>query len=213
VSDVLINLVLDKSGSMGGRSLEAATCEGINAFFKEQRELDGKAYLSMTLFDTGFDVRFVGADLSEVPDLGTDGNRYVPSGGTALYDAVVTTIKGTDQWLLNHRDFTGKVVCVINTDGEENSSKSTSIDDVNNLITEKTNQGWEFVFMGVGKAGWTEGQQFTSIPAANYFRSEATASATGASYAGVSRSLSASRVGGAAFSNSNADQVITGDDD
>jgi hypothetical protein len=211
VSDVLINLVLDKSGSMGG--LEGATCEGINAFFKEQRELDGKAYLSMTLFDTSFDVRFVGHDLAEVPDLGTDGNRFVPSGGTALYDAVAVTIKGTDEWLLNHRDFTGKVVCVINTDGEENSSKSTSLDDVNNLITEKTAQGWEFVFMGVGKAAWTEGQKFSAIPQNNYFRSMATAGATNASYAGVSRSLSHSRVSGAAFSNSDADAVITGDEE
>lgn len=208
MSDVLINLIIDKSGSMG--PLAGATVEGVNAFFAEQRALEGKALLSLTLFDTSFDVRFVGADLLEIPDLGSNGNRYQPSGGTALYDAVATTIKGTDEWLLNHREFTGKVVCVINTDGEENSSRTTSLDDVNSLISAKMAQGWEFVFMGVGQAAWTEGQKFTAIPQDNYFRSTPVAAATTSSYAGMSSSLSTARTKGGAFANANADEVIDG---
>lgn len=196
-TDVLINLVLDKSGSM--HSLAESTKEGVNAFFAEQRALPGKARLSLTLFDTNFDVRFVGQDLTEVPDLGSDGNLYQPAGGTALYDAVATTIQGTDQWLLNHRDFTGKVVCVINTDGEENSSKTTSLDALNDLISEKQKQGWEFVFMGAGQAAWTEGQKFTSIPTSNQNFYTADAMSNSASYAGVSASLGNTRTTGASF--------------
>lgn len=206
MTDVLINLVLDKSGSMGEGNKRAGTIEGLNSFFREQREQEGQALLSLTLFDTGFDVRFVGADLREVPDLGQTGNPYTPNGGTALYDAVATTIKGTDEWLLNHRDFTGKVVCVINTDGEENSSKTTSLDDVNEMISAKTAQGWEFVFMGVGQASWTEGQKFTSIPQDSHFNALATASA--GAYASVSSSLSNTRSTGEAFSNAAPDEII-----
>lgn len=196
-TDVLINLVLDKSGSMG--HLRQATIEGINAFFAEQRALPGKARLSLTLFDTGFDVRFVGQDLDEVPDLGADGNLYQPAGGTALYDAVATTIQGTDAWLNKHKSFKGKVVCVINTDGEENSSKTTSLDAVNELISAKQAEGWEFVFMGAGSAAWTEGRKFTSIPQSSQIAYAASASDTMTSYAGVSKSLSNTRSSGASF--------------
>lgn len=196
-TDVLINLVLDKSGSMG--SLAESTKEGINAFFAEQRALPGKALLSLTLFDTSFDVRFVGQDLNEVPDLGSDGNLYQPAGGTALYDAVKTTIQGTDQWLLKHRAFTGKVVCVINTDGEENSSKTTTLDELNDLISDKQKQGWEFVFMGAGQAAWTEGQKFTSIPvdSRNFYTADAASNSV--AYASTSSSLSNTRTTGARF--------------
>lgn len=195
--DVLVNLVLDQSGSMSG--LASATAEGLNSFFAEQRALPGTALLSMTLFDTEFDVRFVAADLREVPDLGQPGNPYTPSGGTALYDAVTATIRGTDAWLLGHRDFTGKIVCVIQTDGGENSSKTSTLAEVNALIREKTSQGWEFVFMGAGEAAWTEGAKFDSIPQGSHVTYAATPVASMASYNSVSQSLSATRTAGAAF--------------
>lgn len=117
-TDVLVNFVLDKSGSMG--PLAASTIEGFNAFLDEQRAGTGKALLSLTLFDTGFDVRYVAVDLREVPPLGTRGNRYQPAGGTALLDAVATTIKGADAWLAGHRDeFSGDVICVTDRRGGE----------------------------------------------------------------------------------------------
>lgn len=197
--DVLINFVLDKSGSMGEPGLPEATKRGVNSFFAEQRALPGMALLSMTLFDTEFDVRYVAIDLREVPDLGTAENPYHPHGWTALYDAVVTTIRGTEAWLAAHPDFDGKVVCVIQTDGAENSSKTATLDQVNALITEKTAEGWEFVFMGAGGAAWTEARRFTSIPAENLVAYASTADATTDSYGAVSRSLSATRTTGAAF--------------
>jgi hypothetical protein len=208
VSDVLINLVLDRSGSMTYAGKREGAIEGVNAFFAEQRALQGKALLSLTLFNTDFDVRFVGADLAEVPDLGTPDNPYQCAGGTSLYDAVITTIKGTDEWLLNHRDFTGKVLCLINTDGEENSSAS-SLNEVNDLINAKTAQGWEFMFLGVGQAAWTEGQKFAaSIPASNYARTADTMAGTVGGYAVASAAMTTTRSTGAAFANANPDEVI-----
>ena len=68
-TDILLNFVLDKSGSMG--PLQAATIEGVNAFITGQREGAGQALMSLTLFDTSFEVRFVGLDITEVPALGS----------------------------------------------------------------------------------------------------------------------------------------------
>lgn len=207
MSDVLINLVLDRSGSMHGGK-RAGAIEGVNAFFAEQRALEGEALLSLTLFNTDFDVRYVGADLSEVPDLGTAENPYQCVGGTALYDAVITTIKGTDEWLLNHRDFTGKVLCLINTDGEENSSTAT-LDQVNDLINAKTAQGWEFMFLGVGQAAWTEGQKFAaSIPLANFAHTTDDYAGSNAGYAVASASMTTTRTTGQAFTNANPDEIV-----
>ena len=199
-TDVLINFVLDKSGSMS--SLAAATISGFNEFLAEQRSNDGLALMSLTLFSTEFDTRTVAVDVHEVPDLGTPANPYNPSGMTSLYDAVVTTIMGTDGWLLKHRSFTGKVVCVIQSDGCENSSIThgghTGLVHVNRLIEEKTSEGWEFVFMGIG-AGWTEGQNFTAIPQASTFHVAANGAETSAMTRKLSRGITETRMTGGSY--------------
>ncbi len=200
-TDVLVNFVLDKSGSMD--PLAASTIEGFNAFLDEQRAGAGKALLSLTLFDTGFDVRYVAADLREVPPLGARGNRYQPAGGTALLDAVATTIKGTDAWLAGHHaEFSGDVICVIQTDGEENSSTTTNLDEVNALISAKTAEGWEFVFLGTGTAAWTEGQKFSAIPQDARFAADADPLSNRAAYASVSRGMTSKRAHGGRYADS-----------
>lgn len=197
-TDVFVNFVLDKSGSMG--PLAASTVEGFNAFLDEQRAGTGKALLSLTLFDTAFDVRYVAVDLREVPALGTRENRYQPSGGTALLDAVATTIRGADAWLAGHRaEFDGDVICVIQTDGEENSSTTTTLDEVNSLITEKTREGWEFIFLGTGAAAWTEGRKFSAIPLDARFSADADSASHLAAYASVSRGMTSKRAGGGRY--------------
>lgn len=199
-TDVLVNFVLDKSGSMS--RLSASTIEGFNTFLAEQQKNEGKALLSLTLFDTSFDVRFVAEDIQEVPKLGTQANKYSPSGGTALYDAVVTTIRGAEAWLANHPEFKGDVVTVIQTDGEENRSVSYSLDEVNALISAKSKEGWEFVFLGTGEAAWTEGQKFTAIPQHARFAGGDDHLSNSATYAGASRGMTRKRMTGERYDDS-----------
>ena len=199
-TDVLINFVLDSSGSMS--HLADATVLGVNAFVEDQKQGSGTALMSLTLFDTGFDVRFVALDVREMPPLGSPGNRYVPHGGTALYDAVVTTVRGAEAWLAHHREFTGDVVTVIQTDGAENSSRTTTLSDVNALISHKTRQGWEFVFQGTGQAAWTEAEKFSSIPVSARFAGAATAGAQRDAYASNSRAMTRKRRTGERFDDS-----------
>ncbi len=200
-TDVFVNFVLDKSGSMG--PLAASTIEGFNSFLDEQRAGASTALLSLTLFDTGFEVRYVAVDLREVPALGTPGNRYQPSGGTALLDAVATTIKGADAWLTGHREeFSGDVICVILTDGEENSSTTTTLEEVNALISAKTAEGWEFVFLGTGTAAWTEGQKFSAIPPDARFSAAADPLSNRAAYSSVSGGMGRKRASGGRYADS-----------
>lgn len=124
-TDTLINCVIDASGSMA--SQVQPTTDGFNALLADQAALPGLARMSLTLFDTSFDARFVAKKLTKVPPLGTPENPYRPSGMTALLDAVGTTIRGTEAWIAAHPNFDGRVVCVVMTDGQENSSRQWHI--------------------------------------------------------------------------------------
>ena len=76
---------------------------------------------------------------------------YRPSGGTALYDAIREGIKLVEKDKMEKH----RVVCVIITDGEENSSRYTSKQDVREMIRKRESEGsWTFVYIGENPAGW-----------------------------------------------------------
>lgn len=178
----LISVVLDQSGSM--MSVADATVEGFNRFLAEQRAQPGDAWVSLTLFSTDFDVRYVAWGIADLPPLGGPANPYRPAGRTALYDAVGTTMTGIEGWLANNAWFAerdGRVLFVIQTDGQENSSRRWGIDQVNAAINAKRDAGWQFLFMGAG-AGWLEARNFCSIPEADVLRYHSTPHDTMAAY-------------------------------
>ena len=148
---VLINFVLDKSGSMG--SCVDDTIGGFNTYIKKLREDKKSTYkFSLTLFDTRFEERFVSVDLKDVPDLNT--KNYVPGGGTALYDAIGHSVNAIEK----KGDTVGKVLTVILTDGQENSSREYRLQMIKDLITRKENQGnWTFVFLGADLTAFAVG--------------------------------------------------------
>jgi hypothetical protein len=192
-TDVLVNFVLDASSSM--HSVAQPTVDGFNEFIQSQvDQAEGNVYVSLTLFNTSFDVRFVARPAAEVPKMVADGylplkndpntwadgfgrliggpetrsiNTYRPSGMTALFDGVGVGITGAEEWLRNHPSFNGKVVTVIWTDGGENSSKRHNQAGINELIQTKQNQGWIFQFLGTGSEGWRQNQVFDAIPVSN----------------------------------------------
>lgn len=205
-TDVLINFVLDRSGSM--TSIHKGTIDGFNQFLAEQKDQPGDARMSLTFFDTSFDPRFVAVPLSEIDPLGTGNNPYSPNGGTALCDAVATTIKGTEAWLANHPEFIGRVVCVVLTDGGENSSTEWHINvplvegderDVAGLIQYKQTEGWEFVFLGSGGSEWLERSFGHVVDKSQFFGYANTDMANNMAYAGVSSTLTATRSTGKRF--------------
>lgn len=138
--------VVDCSGSMYG--LEKDTVGGINATLDENRKLDGEVNLTITLFNQKRNVIRDGVPLSECPNLTMD--DYQTSGCTALLDAVGETIENTS-YLQNHMPAeykADKVIFVITTDGLENASTHYTYLDIKKMIETKTEEGWEFLFLG-----------------------------------------------------------------
>lgn len=203
VQDVFLSLCVDRSGSMG--PIRGATVESLNGFLDDQRKIDAKTLVSIVKFDHEYDIPFQNGpvDLADVLPFGTEGNPYVPRGNTALYDAVAVTIQGAEAWLDKHSDFDGRVAVVIQTDGFENNSKNTTLDQLNELIEGKTAAGWDFVFMGAGEAAWRQAKVFTSIPASNVMSYAATPDAVYANTATASASLTHSRSTGERYTGSN----------
>ena len=154
---VFLALIIDESGSM-------ATCKdksirSFNEFVqdrrKEGREVSMKVWL--TKFNTIKKIVCDGVDVAETPQFTS--SNYRPDGGTALLDAVGSTIFALESRLASQKQRT-KVMVMILTDGEENSSRYFDLETINNLISSKTAEGnWTFLFLGANQDSWETGQK------------------------------------------------------
>ena len=139
--------IVDRSGSMAG--LEKDTISGFNSMLKEQAELAGEARVTTVLFDNQYRLLHDRIDIRAVAPL-TE-KDYRVGGGTALLDAIGRTIKKIravqKQTAEEYR--AEKVLFVIITDGEENSSRKYSAEQIKECIEHQQEKyGWEFVFFG-----------------------------------------------------------------
>jgi hypothetical protein len=149
---ILINFVLDKSGSMGG--IEDATISGFNEFKNDQAHEDGEAFFTLTFFDTSFSTVCEAVPVREVPDLSRQ--TYQPDGCTALYDAIGHTLRITDDFVVAHKP--DQVLFVIMTDGMENSSREYSREQIFRLIQDRQKlNGYEFIYMGANQDSYAVG--------------------------------------------------------
>jgi hypothetical protein len=111
---------------------------GFNSFIKVQKENNvGECRVSFYQFDTLYESVFENMEISLVPDL-TD-KTFVPRGGTALLDAVGRTINtvGAELATLPEEERPEKVLMVIITDGEENSSHEFTAEQVDGRTSNK----------------------------------------------------------------------------
>ncbi len=144
-SIVHIVAVLDGSGSMS--SLVVEVINSLNHFIDEQKQIEGKATFTLIKFDNKYEVVFDSIPLSKVPTITQE--HYFARGMTALNDAIGKTITS----------FTRKknVMFVVQTDGLENASRDYTNEQIKKMVTEKTNSGWEFLFMGANIDSFEEG--------------------------------------------------------
>lgn len=151
---ILINFVLDKSGSMD--IIRAATISGFNEFLGDQQREGGEARMTLTLFDTQFYPVASAVPVREIAPL--ELATYAPDGCTALYDAIGHTMRVTDDYVATHHP--DQVLFVIMTDGEENSSREFDQRRIFDLIqTRRDTAGYEFIYLGANQDAYEASEQ------------------------------------------------------
>jgi len=150
--------IIDKSGSMSG--LQSKTIEGFNEFLNDQKELDEKANFSLILFSSynKEQIIFDSIDINEATELNK--MNYAPRGTTALYDAIGKTIKSLNKRIknLNKKERPERVLFVILTDGQENSSRIFNKKMISKMINKKEKKNkWNFIYLGSNQDSFTEG--------------------------------------------------------
>jgi uncharacterized protein YegL len=142
-----IMFVLDKSQSM--HKLRNEVVDGFNKLIAEQREEKSPCWVSLVQFDDRYEETFLDVPLEDVPLL--TALMYEPRGYTALFDALgrAITSLGTRIDRLAIGDRPEKVIVIVHTDGEENSSKERRPAEIRALVKEQQEEGgWLFVFSG-----------------------------------------------------------------
>ena len=139
--------ILDMSGSMV--NLTSDTIGGYNSLINEQRKQPGEANITTVLFDHRYNLLHDRISIKDVPELTI--REYMPSGMTAMLDAVGMTITSIGQKLNNtpEEERPGSVVVTIITDGMENASKEYTWKQVQSMIKEQREKyNWVFTFIG-----------------------------------------------------------------
>jgi len=125
--------LLDRSGSMN--SCREDTIQGFNSFVESQKSLGGT--MTLCLFDNEVTILYTKIPIENVVPLSED--TYVPSGGTALYDAMGHILKMKLE----------KALVIILTDGDENSSTKYTSLHIKDLVESKKN--WDFMYLGANQ--------------------------------------------------------------
>ena len=143
-----IVVILDESGSM--ENVRDSMLKSLNDLIREQKQIKERP-ASFTLVKFSDKVKRI----REIEPLETTSlleyNDYVPSGSTALYDAIGSTINR----FRNEKD----VLMVIITDGQENASRKYNKSYVNEKIEQmKSKNGWTYVYLSCDISTFQQGQ-------------------------------------------------------
>jgi hypothetical protein len=155
-----ITLVCDRSGSMSAVRSDA---EGaVNQFITDQKAVPGEATFTLIEFDAPH-----GGMHDDWYNVVYDGDvqrttvySLRPRGSTALLDATGRAINETGAFLGSkpEEERPEHVIFVVQTDGQENSSKEWTLESIKRVITEQTDvYGWHFLFLGMGPDTFAQG--------------------------------------------------------
>lgn len=147
-----ITLIVDRSGSM--RAVREEAEGGVNAFIRQQQQEPGEALLTLVQFDTEYEFLHQGAPIQEVAPY-----ELMPRGMTALLDAVGRAIHETGERLaaMPEEQRPALVICVVMTDGLENSSSEFTKAQVKAMIERQQHvYNWHFTFLGANQDAFAE---------------------------------------------------------
>lgn len=169
----LICAILDESGSMGPK--RADVIGGFNTFLSEQKALQVDD-LSMVLakFNTVVSLVHKAVPIADVQPLTPE--TYTPGGMTALFDAIAQAVRLADAETFD------RAICLVITDGLENSSRETSKEQVVEIIKAHEGKGnWSFVYLGEDPQRWARETGASVRNTAQYQHSDPRASFAAAS--------------------------------
>ena len=151
--------LLDMTGSMLWN--KEATIDACNEFISAQQSNSGAddSVFTLGVFNSNIGLERIVREVSLDRAPRIDHEHYRPDGATPLYDAV-----GEAMTLLESH--TGPVLFIIQTDGEENSSRRVTRDEVLTRVAEKTADGWQFVYLGCDIDAMQQGGKL-GIPVGN----------------------------------------------
>ena len=190
-----IAIILDRTGSM--ESIRDDTIGGFNAFLNAQKAEPGLASLTLVQFDTQdpYEVVYHFKPLAEIPRLTRE--TFVPRASTPLLDAIGRGINDLEKSIadLAEVDKPARVVMVIITDGQENSSREFRKDQIEKMIKDKQEKSdWQFVFLSADLNAISDALQ-SGMPAASVLGNDKDSHGVSAAWASLSRSVAAYRIG------------------
>jgi len=148
-----IIFIIDRSGSI--QSVLPDMQGGYEQFVKEQAAVEGiSTSASLYQFDTEHENLFSFQALHHLKAY-----KIVPRGGTALLDAIgyALVTEGGKLAALREENRPGKVIVLICTDGEENSSRKYTKAQVKAMISEQQDTyGWTFIYNGANQDAFAE---------------------------------------------------------
>lgn len=184
-----IVVLLDRSGSM--QTIKSDMEGGFDRFMEEQRKMPGECRVSLFQFDTDYEAVYEGRQVADVPKC-----SLVPRGGTALVDALGRTINAVgDRFAKSpESDRPEKVVFLVITDGQENSSHEFTTQKVREMVKHQADAyRWQFVYLGADASAFAEaGKLGIAIPV----QFSATAKGADRMYARTSAAVCSYRSGG-----------------
>lgn len=137
-----IECLIDISGSMQGSIADVVY--GYNKFLDEQRNnmIDDNTTWSLSFFNSMYKNMIYCQNIDSVPYLKV--SEIKTESTTALLDAIGKAIFNLSNNIIPHTQY----IIFIMTDGYENSSTEYNITIIKDIITEKQNCGWKFIFLG-----------------------------------------------------------------
>ena len=186
-------IILDKSGSMD--EIKTDTVGSVNTYIEQQKKLPGTCEFALVQFNSEVsDIKL--QDIQNVTPISND--DYIPSGLTALNDAIGITVENLGK-ILNERNESERpelvTICII-TDGEENSSRKFKLNDVKEMVKHQTDAyKWNFLFLGADIDSFANGSArgISISNTSNYIKSPI---GTKAAFAAASYATSCLRTGG-----------------
>lgn len=170
--------IIDRSGSM--HTIRDDAIGGFNRFLEEQKAVEGDARLTLVMFNHQYTLVHYAIPLADVPPL--SGLTFIPSGNTALHDAIGRTIDAVGMHLDGSAVKPDKVIVLILTDGMENCSTDYSRQRIAEMIKHQHEKySWEFVFLAANQDAIASGAGM-GIDAKNSINFSADAAGTSRAY-------------------------------